>query len=220
MEPELTILLVSSSLVQVRHVLDDYYLAITFLVTLGWQLIGFFMAYALQVDKFTDLWGGINVCTRPHTSLSHFPTRSPLTGSIFPYAPQFFVLALMTLLMSGAYTNARSLVASICVMVWSARLGGFLFFRVLKTGSDGRFDEMRGKFFKFAGFWAFQVLWVWVVSLPTGESSRWQRGEKEKAELTSVDLSLFRPWQSSSTRPPCQTLATCPTLGPGGILLV
>lgn len=49
------------------------------------------------------------------------------------------------------------------VMLWSARLAGFLLFRVLKTGSDNRFDEMRSHFFRFAGFWAGQILWVWVV---------------------------------------------------------
>lgn len=48
-------------------------------------------------------------------------------------------------------------------MCWSARLAGFLLFRVLKTGSDNRFDEMRSHFFKFAGFWTFQIIWVWVV---------------------------------------------------------
>lgn len=35
-------------------------------------------------------------------------------------------------------------------MVWSFRLGGFLFFRVLKTGKDGRFDEMRASRFRFS----------------------------------------------------------------------
>ena len=30
---------------------------------------------------------------------------------------------------------------------------GFLLFRVLKTGSDTRFDEIRSHFFKFFGFW-------------------------------------------------------------------
>ena len=53
--------------------------------------------------------------------------------------------------------------ASVLVMIWSARLAGFLLFRVLKTGSDTRFDEMRSHFFRFAGFWAGQILWVWVV---------------------------------------------------------
>ncbi|KAL7412289.1 hypothetical protein BDY24DRAFT_407351 [Mrakia frigida] len=118
--------------------LDQYFLALTFLVTLGWQCLGFFLAYTLQVDKFTDLWGGSN----------------------------FFMLALLTLTLGGTY-SARNIVASVFVMIWSIRLGGFLFFRVLKTKSDGRFDEMRQHFLKFAGFWIFQVLWVWVVSLPT-----------------------------------------------------
>lgn len=66
------------------------------------------------------------------------------------------------------------------MMIWAARLGGFLLFRVLKTGStsiklsrrgyclsllpgDTRFDEMRSHFFKFAGFWVGQILWVWTV---------------------------------------------------------
>ncbi|WWD22160.1 hypothetical protein CI109_106649 [Kwoniella shandongensis] len=51
-------------------------------------------------------------------------------------------------------------------MIWASRLAGFLLFRVLKTGSDTRFDDIRSHFFKFAGFWAGQILWVWVVSLP------------------------------------------------------
>jgi hypothetical protein len=41
-----------------------------------------------------------------------------------------------------------------------------LLFRVLKTGSDTRFDDIRSHFFKFLGFWVGQILWVWTVSLP------------------------------------------------------
>lgn len=51
-------------------------------------------------------------------------------------------------------------------MVWASRLAGFLLFRVLKTGKDARFDDIRSHFFKFLGFWIGQILWVWVVSLP------------------------------------------------------
>ncbi len=43
------------------------------------------------------------------------------------------------------YYHARQIVATIFVMVWAARLGGFLFFRVLKTGSDSRFDEVKSQ---------------------------------------------------------------------------
>ncbi len=51
-------------------------------------------------------------------------------------------------------------------MVWGLRLSGFLLFRIIKTGKDDRFDDKRDKFFPFLGFWIFQMIWVWTVSLP------------------------------------------------------
>jgi steroid 5-alpha reductase family enzyme len=51
-------------------------------------------------------------------------------------------------------------------MLWGLRLSGFLLFRIIKTGKDDRFDDKRDKFFPFLGFWVFQMLWVWIVSLP------------------------------------------------------
>lgn len=51
-------------------------------------------------------------------------------------------------------------------MIWGFRLSAFLLFRILKTGTDTRFDDKRDKFFPFLGFWVAQMLWVWIVSLP------------------------------------------------------
>jgi len=62
--------------------------------------------------------------------------------------------------------HARNIVASLFVVAWGIRLSGFLLFRILKTGKDDRFDEMRNHFFKFLGFWVFQMLWVWTVTMP------------------------------------------------------
>jgi len=62
--------------------------------------------------------------------------------------------------------HARNIVVSLFVMAWGVRLSGFLLFRILNTGKDDRFDDMRNHFFKFLGFWVFQMLWVWIVSLP------------------------------------------------------
>jgi|SRR5208282_3198363 len=62
--------------------------------------------------------------------------------------------------------HSRNIVASLFVIVWGIRLSGFLLFRILKTGKDDRFDDMRDHFFKFLGFWVLQMLWVWTTSLP------------------------------------------------------
>ncbi|KAJ3568148.1 hypothetical protein NP233_g5903 [Leucocoprinus birnbaumii] len=57
------------------HVLDRYYLLLTFLITTGWQLSGFAIAYSLKFDKITDFTGGSN----------------------------FFILALVTLLIGNTF---------------------------------------------------------------------------------------------------------------------
>ena len=119
------------------HVLDSYYLAITLLVTIAYQLVGFSIAFTFKFDKLTDFMGGTN----------------------------FVWLAIFTLALSGT-AYARQIVVSVFIMLWGARLSGFLLFRILKTGSDSRFDNKRDKFFPFLGFWVAQMLWVWIVSLP------------------------------------------------------
>ncbi|KAF8474386.1 hypothetical protein DFH94DRAFT_761879 [Russula ochroleuca] len=98
------------------HVLDRYYLAITALITVAWQLAGFFVAWTFQFDKITDFTG-----------------------------------ALLTLLLGNTY-HARNIVASVLIMIWAARTAGFLLYRVLKIGSDSRFDTIRAHFFKFGRY--------------------------------------------------------------------
>ncbi|KAG8527062.1 uncharacterized protein KY384_008491 [Bacidia gigantensis] len=119
------------------HALDDYYLAITLLITIAYQLFFFSIAWTFKFDKLTDFAGGTN----------------------------FVVLAIITLAFSGHH-NARQIIDSLFIMIWGARLSGFLLFRILKTGKDDRFDDKRDKFFSFLGFWIFQMVWVWAVSLP------------------------------------------------------
>ncbi|MCJ1468950.1 hypothetical protein MMC07_007580 [Pseudocyphellaria aurata] len=121
--------------------LDDYYLAITLLITIAYQLFFFAIAFSLKFDKLTG-------------DSHHFAGGT-----------NFVVLAIITLSFSGEH-HARQIVTSLFIMLWGARLSGFLLFRILKTGKDDRFDEIRDKFFKFLGFWVFQMVWVWTVSLP------------------------------------------------------
>lgn len=88
----------------VVYVLDNYYLAITFLITLGWQVIGFIIAYGLQIDTITDFWSAVN----------------------------FFALSIITLTFGNQYYG-RNIAASVLVMVWAVRLGAWQLFRMIKS---------------------------------------------------------------------------------------
>jgi len=120
------------------YVLDNYYLLITFIITLAYQLFFFAIAFSFKFDKLTDFAGGTN----------------------------FILVSALTLGLSANRDQARNVVASIFIIAWAARLSGFLLFRILKTGKDDRFDDKRDKFWSFLGFWVFQMVWVWTVSLP------------------------------------------------------
>lgn len=80
------------------------------------------------------------------------------------YSLSFAVLAIV-LPLSGA-SEPGQLVASLLVLVWAARLGLYLFRRILRIKVDHRFDEMRDKPLRFARFWILQAITVAVVMLP------------------------------------------------------
>ena len=107
------------------HVLDDYYLSITLLITIGYQLFFFAIAFSFKFDKLTDFAGGTN----------------------------FILLAILTLCFSDNRSEPRNIVVSLFIILWAARLSGFLLFRILKTGKDDRFDDKRDKFWSFLAFW-------------------------------------------------------------------
>jgi steroid 5-alpha reductase family enzyme len=120
---------------------DQNLLLITALVTIVYQLLFFFVAAYYKFDKLTDLAGGTN----------------------------FVILALMTFSL-GAVTfdaiTAQQYAMTILVTLWGIRLSAFLFYRILMISEDHRFDDMRDDPFKFIYFWIFQMMWVWIVSLP------------------------------------------------------
>ncbi|CAK7219960.1 hypothetical protein SBRCBS47491_004027 [Sporothrix bragantina] len=124
------------------HVLDKYYLGITALITVAYQLLFFAVAFTFKFDKLTDFAGGTN----------------------------FVVLAVITIVLGThdleTAVPRRQIVVTVFLSLWALRLAGFLLFRILRTGTDTRFDDKRNKFFPFLGFWVAQMVWVWTVSLP------------------------------------------------------
>lgn len=120
-------------------VLDSRLLALTALVTLGYQFVFGAIAYALKFDKLTDFAGGTN----------------------------FLVLAVLTFCVGALPApSERQIVLSALVVLWALRLAGFLFYRIILWGEDRRFDDKRDKLARVLVFWSLQALWVWTVSLP------------------------------------------------------
>ncbi|HET7630027.1 MAG TPA: DUF1295 domain-containing protein [Candidatus Saccharimonadales bacterium] len=109
----------------------------TLLTALIINFLLFLIAYRRQSDKLTD----------------------------FAYALSFIVVVITAFTVSQ-HRTAVSVAASLAVLVWALRLGGFLVYRIRKTGKDKRFDDIRRDFTKFLKFWLGQGLVAWVLLLP------------------------------------------------------
>jgi steroid 5-alpha reductase family enzyme len=97
----------------------------------------FIIAAMLRTDVFTDI--------------TYSLTFAVLAGVLFAFAPARGMLQFAT---AGA------------VLVWALRLGGYLFYRILRIKVDHRFDDKRNSFVKFGSFWLLQAISVWVIMLP------------------------------------------------------
>ncbi|KAK9091652.1 hypothetical protein Sjap_024829 [Stephania japonica] len=118
-------------------VIDSHFLALTAIVTVGYQLFFFVVTALLKFDKLTDFAGSSN----------------------------FIVLAILTIVVKGSW-HFRQVVLTLLVVLWGLRLGLFLLMRILQWGEDRRFDDRRDNLGKLAVFWIFQAIWVWSVILP------------------------------------------------------
>jgi steroid 5-alpha reductase family enzyme len=95
------------------------------------QWIAFVPAYLRRTERFFDLTGSLTYLT--------------ITG---------------VALWLGPPLDLRSGLLAALVALWAARLGGFLFRRILHEGADRRFDEIRGSFVRFLVAWTLQGVWV------------------------------------------------------------
>ncbi|ELT93744.1 hypothetical protein CAPTEDRAFT_162704 [Capitella teleta] len=115
---------------------DENNLLICAIVTIVMQFFFYIITCTCKFDKVTDFAGGTN----------------------------FVILALLTFFLGGAYSG-RQILVTVLVCAWGARISGYLLFRIIKTGTDDRFDDKRNSPLRLAGFWTFQAFWVFVVSL-------------------------------------------------------
>ncbi len=102
-------------------------------LSIGFNIALFIPAFIYKTDKLTDL----------------------------SYSLSFIILAVFGFL--GSVQKPLDILLFIMVLVWAARLGGFLFIRIQKIKRDKRFDDKRDNFGKFLSFWLLQAVTVTIV---------------------------------------------------------
>ena len=108
-----------------------------------WLLV--ILAFAIQWLIFIPSW------------LFHTERYFDLTGSL-----TYISLALLGMFVVGN-DDPRNLVIGSLVIVWAARLGSFLFSRVMRAGEDRRFRKIKQSFPLLLRTWTLQALWVSVT---------------------------------------------------------
>lgn len=93
--------------------------------------IAFIPAFIFQTEKFFDL-----------------------TGSIV-----YITVTTVSVLLSPVHDLRTFLVATL-IIIWTTRLGTFLFMRILKEKKDARFDKLKPSFLRYLNVWTLQGLWV------------------------------------------------------------
>ncbi len=81
-----------------------------------------------------------------------------LTGSL-----TYTTVTLAAVLLSEDL-DARALIVAAMVLIWTGRLGLFLFRRIQRDGKDGRFDEIKVSPIRFFSSWTIQGLWVLLTA--------------------------------------------------------
>ena len=86
-----------------------------------------------------------------------------LTGMIATLLVVFTVM--FALLNSGQQGSIRSTIVAVFVSIWSLRLGTFLYKRIVKSGEDTRFREIKNSLPKFLMVWTLSALWVFLTTV-------------------------------------------------------
>ena len=73
--------------------------------------------------------------------------------------------AMFALLSSGQHPSICSTIVAIFVSIWTLRLGTFLYKRIVKSGEDKRFREIKKSLPKFLMTWTLSALWVFLTTV-------------------------------------------------------
>ncbi|WP_271982595.1 DUF1295 domain-containing protein [Pseudoclavibacter terrae] len=93
--------------------------------------------------------------------LVYLPSAAAKTERFFDLTGSAtFIIVTVGLLVAAPEPDARAWVLGAMVALWALRLGSFLFARIHRSGSDDRFDDIKGDKLRFLRVWIMQGLWV------------------------------------------------------------
>ena len=95
------------------------------------QVISFVPAYISQTEKYYDITGTMT-----------------------------YVLSTLIAVSLSGNLDTRSLMLATLLIIWSSRLGIFLYKRIQDKGKDVRFDNLKPSFIRYLNAWIVQGLWV------------------------------------------------------------
>ena len=121
--------------------LNIFYL--TLIVDFGLQLVFGVLSIILKTEKFYDFIGAIT-----HISCA-------VLGAFYNWDT------------SKDHSFEAKLIQAICISLWAGKLGAFLFYRVIKAGSDSRFEDAKKKPLVLLFYWMLQGVWVYLNLLPS-----------------------------------------------------
>ncbi len=125
---------VGSNSVMLNEYSAVFYCAV---ICIGMQWVAWIPASIGKTERFYDIVGGLTFLTVVGFSLWAGAQSEP--------------------------PSPRELMISILVVIWSLRLSSFLYFRIHRTGKDGRFDKLKTSPIRFLVPWTLQGLWVFLT---------------------------------------------------------
>ena len=136
-----TIVFLVVSAVGKQSVLLNDYSAVFYcaILCLGMQWLAWIPASIGKTERYYDLTGGLTYLTVVGFSLWAGSQSEP--------------------------PSPRELIVSLLVVIWSLRLSSFLYFRIHRTGRDGRFDQLKTSPIRFLVPWTLQGLWVFLTMI-------------------------------------------------------
>jgi len=107
-------------------------------IDIGIQMVGWIISSVFHTEKHFDLFGSLT----------------------------YILLILRSYNKNKPTALTRQSLSTGMVMIWALRLGCFLFYRVLASGEDKRFENVRSDPSAFLVYWFVQSLWVFFTLFP------------------------------------------------------